>query len=192
MPWRATARRFPVLAIGDFRLLLGDRLLAMSSVGFSLVGVSFAVLNATGSPADLSYVLAAQIAPTLVFALVGGVLADRFSPQAVLVAANLAIVAGEGGFGILVFTTHPPLWAMIALEALTGTGTAMFYPASQALLPGVVPADAAAGGQLDQPDGHERRPDGGRAQPAGWSSRPSALDGRWCCRARAWPAQCRC
>jgi len=140
MPWRALARRFPVLAIGDFRFLLGDRLLAMSSVGFSLVGVSFAVLNATGSPADLSYVLAAQIAPTLVFALVGGVLADRFSPQAVLVAANLAIVAGEGGFGILVLTTHPPLWAMIALEALTGTGTAMFYPASQALLPRVVPA----------------------------------------------------
>ena len=139
MPWRALARRFPVLAIGDFRLLLGDRLLAMSSVGFSLVGVSFAVLNATGSPADLSYVLAAQIAPTLVFALVGGVLADRFPPQAVLVAANLAIVAGEGGFGVLVLTTHPPLWAMIALEALTGTGTAMFYPASQALLPRVVP-----------------------------------------------------
>src|SRR5258708_14904811 len=28
---------------------------------------------------------------------------------------------------------------MSALEALTGTGTAMFYPASQALLPRVVP-----------------------------------------------------
>jgi predicted MFS family arabinose efflux permease len=139
MPWRALARRFPVLAIGDFRLLFSERLLAMSSVGFSLVGVSFAVLNATGSPADLSYVLAAQIAPTLGFAVIGGVLADRFTPQAVLVAANLAIVAGEGGFGLLVLTAHPPLWAMIALEALTGTGTAMIYPASQALLPRVVP-----------------------------------------------------
>ncbi|HUN35162.1 MAG TPA: MFS transporter [Trebonia sp.] len=133
------ARRFPVLAIRDFRLLLGDRLLAMSSVGFSLVGVSFAVLNTTGSATDLSYVLTAQIAPTLLFALIGGVLADRFSPQVVLVGANLAIMAGEGGFGLLVLTTHPPLWAMIALEALTGTGTAMFYPASQALLPRVVP-----------------------------------------------------
>jgi predicted MFS family arabinose efflux permease len=111
----------------------------MSAVGFSLVGVSFAVLNATGSATDLSYVLTAQIAPTLLFALIGGVLADRFSPQAVLVGANLAIMAGEGGFGLLVLTTHPPLWAMIALEALTGTGTAMFYPASQALLPRVVP-----------------------------------------------------
>src|ERR1700757_1498917 len=100
MPWRAPARRFPVLAIRDFRLLLGDRLLAMTSVGFSTVGVSFAVLNATGSPVDLSYVLAAQITPTLLFALIGGVLADRVSPQAVLVASNLAIMAGGGGFGV--------------------------------------------------------------------------------------------
>ncbi len=144
MPWprvfaAGLARRFPVLAIRDFRLLLGDRLMAMSAVGFSLVGVSFAVLNVTGSPTDLSYVLAAQVTPTLLFALIGGVLADRFSPQVVLIGANLAIMTGEGGFGLLVLTTHPPLWAMIALEALTGTGAAMFYPASQALLPRVVP-----------------------------------------------------
>jgi len=138
MLWRATARRYQVLGIRDFRLLVGDRLLAMSSVGFSLVGVSFAVLNVTGSPTDLSYVLAAQIAPTLVFTLLGGVLADRISPQVVLIAANLAVMTGEGGFGILVLTTHPPLWAMIALESLTGTGSAMLSPSQQALLPRVV------------------------------------------------------
>jgi len=141
MLWRASARRFQVLGIRDFRLLVGDRLLAMSSVGFSLVGVSFAVLNVTGSPTDLSYVLAAQIAPTLVFTLLGGVLADRISPQVVLIAANLAVMTGEGGFGILVLTTHPPLWAMIALESLTGTGSAMLSPSQQALLPRVVSAE---------------------------------------------------
>jgi predicted MFS family arabinose efflux permease len=139
MLWRAPARRFPVLAIRDFRLLLIDRLLAPASAGFSMVGVSFAVLNITGSSADLSYVLAAQIAPMLVFSLVSGVAADRFRPQRVIIAANLAMVAGEGTFGVLVLTGRPPLWAMIVLEALTGTGIAMFYPASQALLPRLVP-----------------------------------------------------
>jgi MFS family permease len=139
MLWRAPARRFPVLAISDFRLLLIDRLIAPASAGFSMVGVSFAVLNITGSSADLSYVLAAQIAPMLVFSLVGGVAADRFRPQRVIIAANLAMVAGEATFGLLVLTGRPPLWAMIALEALTGIGMAMFYPASQALLPRLVP-----------------------------------------------------
>jgi MFS family permease len=139
MSWRAPGRRFRVLAIRDFRLLLADRLLAPAAVGFSLVGVSFAVLNSTGSTADLSYVLAAQIAPTLVFALIGGVAADRFPPQRVIIVANLAIAAGEGIFGLLVLTGKPPLWSMILLEALTGTGAALFYPASQALLPQLVP-----------------------------------------------------
>jgi MFS family permease len=141
MQWRAPARRFPVLANRDFRLLLADRLLAPMSVGFSMVGVSFAVLASTGSATDLSYVLAAQIAPTLVFALVGGVAADRFPPQRVIIAANLAIVAAEGAFGLLVLTGRPALWAMVLLEALNGTGAALFYPASQALLPRLVPAE---------------------------------------------------
>jgi predicted MFS family arabinose efflux permease len=77
---RALAKRFPVLGVRDFRILMADRLIAPASVGFSMVGVSFAVLNATGSAADLSYVLAAQIAPSLVFTLLGGVAADRFPP----------------------------------------------------------------------------------------------------------------
>ena len=134
-------RRYPVLGIRDFRLLLADRLIAPASVGFSMVGVSFAVLKATNSATDLSYVLAAQIAPSLVFALIGGVAADRFPPQRVIVAANLLMALGEGTFGLLVLTGRPPLWAMIGLEAITGTGVAIFYPASQALLPRLVPRD---------------------------------------------------
>ncbi|HEY1820163.1 MAG TPA: MFS transporter [Trebonia sp.] len=140
MSWRALARRYPVLAIRDFRLLLIDRLLAPFSVGFSLVGVSFAVLKVTGSTADLSYVIAAQTAPMLVFSLISGVFADRFRPQRVIIAGNLAVVVGEGVFGLLMLVSgHPPLWAMISLEAVNGIGGAMFYPASQALLPRLVP-----------------------------------------------------
>src|ERR1022692_1552170 len=137
---RALVRRFPVLAFRDFRLLFAERLLAPAAFGFSLVGVSFAVLYATGSTAELSYVLAAQIAPSLIFTLVGGVVADRMPPQRVIVAANIMIALGEGSFGLLVLAGHPRLWQMILLEALTGTGMAIFYPASQALLPRVVPA----------------------------------------------------
>jgi hypothetical protein len=46
------ARRYPVLAIRDFRLLLVDRLPAPFSLGFSLVGVSFAAAPA-GAADDL-------------------------------------------------------------------------------------------------------------------------------------------
>jgi predicted MFS family arabinose efflux permease len=137
---RALAGRFPVLANRNFRLLLIDRLMAPMAATFSLVGVSFAVLAATGSTADLSYVIAAQAAPSLVFLLVGGVIADRIAPQLVIVAANVMVAVGEGLFGILVLTSHPAIWVMIVLELVTGTGIALFYPASMALLPRLVPA----------------------------------------------------
>jgi MFS family permease len=145
---RALMRRFPVLSNRNFRLLFADRLLAPMASAFSLVGVSFAVLATTASPAhpagstsDLSYVLVAQIAPSLVFLLIGGVIADRIAPQLVIVAANVMIAAGEGTFGILVLAGHPSLWTMIGLEFLTGTGMALFYPASTVLLPRLVRAD---------------------------------------------------
>lgn len=142
---RALWRRYPVLSNRDFRLLLADRLLAPMAASFSLVGVSFAVLAVTRSPshpagstADLSYVLAAQIAPSLIFLLVGGVVADRIAPQHVIVAGNVLMALGEGTFGLLVLTGHPRVWVMISLELVTGTGTAVFYPASVALLPRLV------------------------------------------------------
>ncbi len=138
---RTVVRRFPVLAYRDFRLLLADRLLAPAAFAFSLVGVSFAVLYTTGSTADLSYVLAAQIAPSLVFTLVGGVFADRFPPQWIIVAANCMIAVGEGAFGLLVLAGHPQLWQMLLLETLSGTGMAIFYPAAQAVVPRLVPGD---------------------------------------------------
>jgi MFS family permease len=137
---RAMVRRLPVLGYRDFRLLLADRLLAPAAFAFSIVGVSFAVLDATRSTADLSYVLAAQIAPSLVLSAIGGVVADRIPPQRVIIAGNVMIALGEGTFGILVLTGHPRLWQMIGLEIITGTGMAVFYPASQALLPRLVPS----------------------------------------------------
>jgi MFS family permease len=128
-----------VLRHRDFRYLLIDRFLAPSAFAFSMVGVSFAVLGATHSTADLSYVLAAQIAPNLVFAPLGGVLADRFKPQYLIAVVNLMIALSEGTLGLLVLSHSAQLWQMIVLEAVTGTAVAMFYPASLALLPRLVP-----------------------------------------------------
>ena len=118
---------------------------ARGSFGFSLVGVSFAVLDATGSTAELSYVLAAQIAPSLIFLLLGGVVADRMPPQRVIVAANIMIAVGEGTFGVLVLAGHPALWQMIALEVPDRHRMALFYPASSGTA-----APGGAGEQLQE------------------------------------------
>src|SRR5260370_15140604 len=113
------AGRLPVLRIRDFRLLLADRVLAPASFAFSLVGVSFAVLDQThGSTADLSYVLAAQIAPSLIFVLVGGVIADRIAPPKLIIAANIMMDAVEATLRILMLARHPARWQITAPHCL--------------------------------------------------------------------------
>src|ERR1700722_1060299 len=98
--------RLAVLRIRDFRVLLIERFLAPASFAFTQVGVSFAVLDRTKSTADLSYVLAIQILPMVLFSLIGGVFADRFRPQRVIVAANALIAVCEGSLGLLVLSGH--------------------------------------------------------------------------------------
>jgi MFS family permease len=77
----------------------------------------------------------------LVFTLVGGVLADRFRPQRVMMAANLCAAAGEGVAGVLMLTHSAATWSLLVCALLIGTGGALFYPASQALTPRLVPAE---------------------------------------------------
>lgn len=131
-----------VLRHRGFRLLLIDRLLAPFAAAVSLVGVTFAVLDLTGSVSDLSYVLAAQIAPALIFMPVSGVVADRFRPQYVIAASWLLGAVCEGTLGFLLSTGHAHIPQIMLLESGTGTALAMILPASTALLPRLVP-DAA-------------------------------------------------
>jgi MFS family permease len=140
--------RFAVLKHKQFRLVLIERLLSTSATGISTVALSFAVLAVTksaahpeGSASALSFVLAAQLAPMLVFTLVGGILADRFRPQRVMMAANICAATGEGVAAVLMLTHHANVWSLLLCAFLMGTGGALFYPASQALTPRLVPAD---------------------------------------------------
>ena len=54
------------------------------------VAISFAVLELTGSVADVGFVFAARLAPLAAFLLIGGVVADRLPRRAVMVAADIA------------------------------------------------------------------------------------------------------
>lgn len=139
---------FAVLRISQFRLVLLERLLSTSATGISSVALSFAVLAVTKSPehphgdaAAVSFVLAAQLTPMLVFSLVGGVLADRFRPQRVMMAANLSAAGGEGLAALLLFTHAANTWNLMFAAVLMGTGGALFYPSSQSLIPRLVPED---------------------------------------------------
>jgi MFS family permease len=64
----------------SFRLLFLGRTISVAGNQFTNVALAFAVLDLTGSAADLGYVLTAAFVPLVVFLLVGGIWADRLSP----------------------------------------------------------------------------------------------------------------
>ena len=128
-----------VLRLPDFRLLfagqgvsvLGDRMVA--------VALAFAVLELGGSASEVGLVLAASWTPLVLTVLAGGVVADRTSRRAVMVAADLVRIASQGTMAALVITGAAEIWMLAALAGITGAATGFFNPASTGLLPEVVP-----------------------------------------------------
>jgi MFS family permease len=131
--------RGSVLGVRDFRLLWVGQ--AVSAVGDQIfpVAVTIAVLNAHGTATDIGLVLAARWAALVLFAVVGGVWADRLPRTLVMRAADLFRMLAVLGLALLSAT--PPLWVLALLVFLVGGGEAFFRPAETALLPSILPAD---------------------------------------------------
>src|SRR5207342_691592 len=74
----------------EFRFLFLGRTTSFIGGAFANVALAFAVLELTGSKADLGYVLAARALPQVLFLLVGGIWADRLPRHRVMVGSNIA------------------------------------------------------------------------------------------------------
>lgn len=132
---------FAVLRQREFRLLfwgqavsvLGDRMVA--------VALAFAVLEVGGSASAVGLVLASGALPLVGCLLIGGVVADRTSRRAVMVAADLVRVASQGTMAALLVMGVAEVWTLALLAGMTGAATGFFTPASTGLLPAIVPSE---------------------------------------------------
>jgi MFS family permease len=106
------------------------------------VALAFAVLELTGSKADLGYVLTAQFVPLVVFMLVGGIWADRLPRHHVMVASNAVNGLVQVATAVLLLTGHARIWQLVVLSALGGTSFAFFFPASTGIVPQTVPPES--------------------------------------------------
>ena len=132
--------RFALLGEREFRLLLFGRTISMAGSAMAPVALAFAVLDVTGSVADLGLVLAARQIPTVVFILFGGVWADRLQRHKVMVVSNLLSGAGQAATAALLLFGHAHIWQLAALAAINGSASAFFFPASTGIVPQTVPS----------------------------------------------------
>ena len=130
--------RWGALREANFRRLwIGQ---TTSAFGDALTGVAltFAVLGATGSAADLGFVLTAFMVPRVVFLLVGGVWADRLPRRVIMLGADLVRAAAPGALAVAFLTGAATLPVFLVVAAVTGAASAFFVPASIGLVPQAV------------------------------------------------------
>lgn len=129
------------LASRPFRLLLAGRTVSLVGSGLAPVAVAFAVLDLTGSVGDLGLVLAARSAATVVFVLVGGVVADRVPRHRLLLVSGAVAGFAQTVAASLLLTHHATVPALAVIEAINGASSAFVLPASAGLLPRTVEPD---------------------------------------------------
>jgi MFS family permease len=136
---RVAVRNGP-LAHRDFRLLsLGQ---VTSTVGdfCYAVALPWLILSSHGGPVLLGTVLACYGVPRTVLIPVGGVLADKLGPRAIMLAADIVRMALMAALAVLATEHVVALAALGPVAAVVGAGEGLFIPASAAIMPTLLPA----------------------------------------------------
>lgn len=125
----------------SFRWLLAARTAGIVGNAVAPIALAFAVLDLTGSAADLGLVVAARSLANVAVLLFGGVLADRLPRNIVLVGTSIAAALTQGSVAALVITGTATIPVLLVLSVLNGAVAAVSLPAASALVPDTVPVD---------------------------------------------------
>jgi MFS family permease len=138
------------LSSRSFRSLLGSALASAVGASISSVAVNWLVYHYTGSTLDVAYVGLAGIVPGIALGLFAGVLADRLDRRRLMVASDLVRMTVMGALALALYLSGFSLLLVLAAVTLVYSFTAVFTPASQAILPRIVATERleAANGVL--------------------------------------------
>jgi MFS family permease len=153
-----TAKKSPrVPTVGYLELLRGNRRFrylwlgqVVSQMGdwFDTIAVYTIALQLTGSSRSVALIMVARFLPTVVLGPLSGVVADRFSRRAIMIASD--IVRALVVLGFLFIRRPDQMWLVYVLTVLQLAFSTFFEPAKTAAIPSVVsdrelvPANAIA------------------------------------------------
>ncbi|MFF1919947.1 MFS transporter [Streptomyces sp. NPDC058221] len=124
-----------------FRRFLLAHLVSATGSAMAPVALAFAVIGRGGGAQSLGIVLAANTVPTLVFLLLGGVLADRMSRSRILFLGNLGAGLAQAAVAVLVAVGAATTLAISVCACLSGVSAAFIAPAAQGIASRLVPRE---------------------------------------------------
>jgi MFS family permease len=92
----------------------------------------------THSATFVGVIIFAQLGPTLVLPMVGGLLADKVDRKRFLIILSIEQLVFSLGVALVVLSPHPSKVLLVVMVLMVGAGSAMFGPAYSAILPGLV------------------------------------------------------
>jgi MFS family permease len=131
--------KFDVLREPGYRRLFLGRTTSLVGDGMTPIALAFAILDLTGSATDLGIVLAVHSVVLIALVLAGGVVADRISPRLAMLGADWTRTVSMGLIAALLLAGVAQIWELALLYAIDGAATALFNPASNAIVPQIVP-----------------------------------------------------
>ncbi|PPK71145.1 putative MFS family arabinose efflux permease [Actinokineospora auranticolor] len=129
------------------RPLLTAEVVATTGAELALVALPWLVLTSTGSPARMSWVLAAQVLPIALLGVVSGGWAARVGPRRWMIGADLS----RAGLVTAIATLHSldllAFPVLLALVFAIGVGTAPYLAAQQTIVADLIGTDEIALGR---------------------------------------------
>jgi MFS family permease len=136
------SRTFAALQYPNYRLWFFGQLFSLFGTWMQTTAESYLVFELTRSPAYLGYVGFAAGAPSWVFMLYGGVVADRVPRRALMVITQSSMMVLAFILAGLTALQLIQPWHIIVLSLLLGTATAFDVPARQAFVLEMVDREA--------------------------------------------------
>ncbi|HVT52369.1 MAG TPA: MFS transporter [Dongiaceae bacterium] len=131
-----------VLKYRDYRLFLAARLLVTAAIQIQSVAVGYQVYEISHDTLALGFVGLAQFLPMLALILPAGDLADRYNRRVILLVSCIVEAAVAAGFLLLTIFHVQSLGWFYAVLALFGVVRTLSAPASQSLVPLLVPPES--------------------------------------------------
>jgi MFS family permease len=124
----ASRNAFSSLQIRNFRLYFIGQGVSVSGTFMQAVALAWLVLRMTGSGTALGVVSALQFLPILLFAPLGGAIADRFPKRNLIIFTQCAFGILALLLGILVLTDLVQLWMVYGIALCLGLFAALDSP----------------------------------------------------------------
>lgn len=138
--WAASPR-----SRSTFRRLWAAAAISSLGDGVALAALPLLVASLTQDPLLVAGAFAALELPWLLFSLPSGTLVDRVDRRSAMVSADLIRAGVVGVLAVLVVVGRAEIALICAVSFALSTAETVFDPASEAILPLIVDADALAG-----------------------------------------------